>query len=63
MRVALKNRKGDKEETKDFYFYNARAAAAGDATVGGPGQSIVCNGCDSSMNTLYAILARIRNVK
>ena len=49
LKVAIKNRRGDKEENKDFYLYNRNAAGAGDGAVGGPGASIVCNGCDDSM--------------
>jgi hypothetical protein len=60
VKVAIKNQKGDKEDKKDYYFYNAGATAVGDGSVGGPGTSIICSGCDDSMNVLYALLTKIR---
>ena len=60
VKVAIKNKKGDKEDKKNFYFYNAGAIGEGEGTVGGPGASISCRGCDDSMNILYALLTRIR---
>lgn len=61
VKVTIKNKKGDKEDKKDYYFYNVGAREDGDGTVGGPGTSIVCSGCDGSMNLLYALLTRIRS--
>lgn len=61
LKVALKNRRGDKEENKDFYLYNRNAAGTGDGAVGGPGASIVCNACDDSMEVAYALLMKVRN--
>jgi peptidyl-prolyl cis-trans isomerase A (cyclophilin A) len=61
VKVAIKNKKGDKEDKKDYYFYNIGAREDGDGTVGGPGTSIVCSGCDGSMNLLYAVLTKIRS--
>ena len=60
VKVAIKNAKGDKEDKKDYYFYNAGASAI-DVTVDGrPGVSIICDGCDDSMDVLYRLLTRIR---
>jgi hypothetical protein len=61
VKVAIKNKKGDKENKKDFYFYNAGATGVGDGTVGGPGASIICSGCDDSMDVLYGLLTKIRS--
>ena len=60
VQVAIKNNKGDKEERKDYYFYNAGAIAAGAQAPGGEGTSFVCSGCDDSMNVLYALLTNFR---
>jgi hypothetical protein len=59
VKVAIMNKKGTKEDKKDYYFYSAGATAVG----GGPdgqGASISCGGCDDSMNVLYALLTKIR---
>jgi hypothetical protein len=59
VKVAVKNKKGTKEDKKDYYFYSVGARAAG----GGPngeGASIDCGACDGSMNVLYALLTKIR---
>lgn len=59
VKVAVKNKKGTKEDKKDYYFYSVGARAAG----GGPngeGASVDCGACDDSMNVLYALLAKIR---
>jgi hypothetical protein len=61
VKVAVKNKKGDKENKKDYYFYNAGAIGVGEGTVGGPGASIICSGCDDSINLLYVLLTRIRD--
>jgi len=60
VKVAIKNAKGDKEDKKDYYFYNVGAREVGDGTVGGPGTSIICDGCDDSMDVLYGLLTKIR---
>jgi tetratricopeptide (TPR) repeat protein len=60
VKVAIKNAKGDKEDKKDYYFYNVGAREVGDGAVGGPGTSIICDGCDDSMDVLYGLLTRIR---
>ena len=59
--VAMANPRNKKEERKSFYWYNPNATGVGDGAVGGPGASIVCNGCDDSMEKLYALLMRIRS--
>jgi hypothetical protein len=60
VKVAIKNAKGDKEDKKDYYFYNVGAQEVGDGAVGGPGTSIICDGCDDSMDVLYGLLTKIR---
>ena len=59
VKVAVKNKKGTKDDKKDFYFYSAGASAVGGGP-GGQGASISCSGCDDSMNVLYALLTKIR---
>jgi len=59
IKAAVKNKKGNKESTKDFYFYSPGAVAVGTGP-GGAGGSIQCNGCDDSMNVLYALLQKVR---
>ena len=59
IKVAVKNRKGDKESTKDFYFYSPGAVAVGTGP-GGSGGSISCNECDDSMSVLYKLLQKVR---
>jgi hypothetical protein len=59
LKVAILNKKGNKETAKDYYLYNAGASAVGSAP-GCQGSSVSCNGCDDSMNILYALLTRIR---
>jgi hypothetical protein len=59
VKVAVKNRKGTKDDKKDYYFYSVGARAAG----GGPngeGASIDCGNCDDSMNVIYGLLTKIR---
>ena len=58
VKVAIKNAKGDKEDKKDYYFYNVGVQEVA-GTVGGS-TSIVCGGCDDSMGVLYGLLANIR---
>jgi hypothetical protein len=61
VQVALRNKAGDKEEKRDYYFYNVGAEGTGDSRVGGPGESIECNGCDHSMDVLFDLLTRFRD--
>ena len=60
VKVAIKNAKGDKEGKKDYYFYNAGASAIDGTADGRPGVSIICDGCDDSMDVLYGLLTKIR---
>jgi hypothetical protein len=60
VKVAIKNAKGDKEDKKDYYFYNAGASAIDGTADGRPSVSIICDGCDDSMDVLYGLLTRIR---
>ena len=46
------------EGKKDFFFYHPSAVTVGDGP-GGTGLSIQCNGCDNSMNVLYALLQKV----
>jgi hypothetical protein len=57
--VAIKNKKGTKEDKKDYYFYSAGARAVGGGPVG-EGASIDCGACDDSMNVLYSLLQKLR---
>lgn len=59
LKVAVKNKKGDKESKRDLYFYNLGAATVGSGP-GGTGLSIACNRCDDSMSVLYALLQKVR---
>ena len=60
VRVAIKNAKGDKEDKKDYYFYHASASAIDGTANGRPSVSIICDGCDDSMDVLYGLLTKIR---
>ncbi len=60
VKLAIKNKKGDKEDKKDFYFYNTAAQVMEGTNGYGP---IVCSRCDDSMNVLYALLVSIRGGK
>jgi len=60
VQVAIKNKKGNKEEKNDYYFYNVGAIATGAQAPGGEGTSFICNGCDDSMDILYALLNKLR---
>lgn len=62
VQVAIPNKKGNKEDKKDYYFYNAGTVAMGSGTPGGEGTSFVCNGCDDSMNVLYTLLQKVRGM-
>jgi PEGA domain len=61
LKIATMNKKGTKENKKNFLFYNHGAAFV---VVGNSGTinlvNLVCNGCDNSMNVLYALLQRVR---
>ncbi len=60
VQVAITNKKGNKEERKDYYFYNAGAIATGAQAPGGEGTSFICTSCDDSMDVLYALLTKFR---
>lgn len=57
--VSQLNKKG-KAKLKTYYLYNPAATGAGDPAVGGPGASIVCPGCDNSMEILSRLIAWLR---
>ena len=59
VKVAVKNKKGTKDDKKEYYFYSAGASAVGGGP-GGQGASISCSGCDDSMNVLFSLLTRVR---
>ncbi len=59
VKVAVRNKKGDKESTKNLYFYSPGAVAVGTGP-GGAGGSISCKGCDDSMSILYALIQKVR---
>jgi hypothetical protein len=59
VKVAIMNKKGTKEDKKDYYFYSAGASAVGGGP-GGEGASISCSACDDSMNLLSALLTKLR---
>jgi hypothetical protein len=63
VQVAVKNKKGYKEDKKNYYFYNAGAAATGAGVPGGTGTSISCSGCDDSMSILYELLTKAHGSK
>jgi len=63
VQVAIRNKKGDKEDKKNYYFYNAGATPTGAGALGGAGTSISCNGCDDSMNVLFVLLEMVRGMK
>jgi formylglycine-generating enzyme required for sulfatase activity len=60
VKAAVKNKKGDKESIKDFYFYSPGAVAVGTGP-GGSGGSISCSACDDSMSLLYALIQKVRS--
>lgn len=60
VKIAVLNKKGTKEDKKEYFFYSLGAFGIGDPTVGNGGQSIVCSGCDDSMHTLFKLLSKIR---
>ncbi len=59
IKAAVKNKKGNKESIKDFYFYSPGAVAVGTGP-GGIGGSISCRACDDSMSVLFALLQKVR---
>ena len=63
VQIAIRNKKGDKEDKKSYYFYNTGATPTGAGTLGGAGTSISCNGCDDSMNVLFVLLDTVRGMK
>ena len=58
MKVAIKNKKGDKEDKKDFDFFNAGATVGRDNGI--LGNEIECNRCDDSISVLYSLLLMVR---
>ena len=54
LKLAIKNKKGDKEEKREYYIYNTGSTAPE------PGNIIRCNSCDNSLNILYNLLQNIR---
>jgi hypothetical protein len=58
--VSIPNGKGNKEDKKNYYLYNPAVVGMGDPSVGGPGASITCGGCDNSMEVLADLVAWIR---
>ncbi len=57
MKVAIKNKKGDKEDRKDFDFFNAAATVGRNKGI--LGNEIECNGCDDSISVLYSLLQMV----
>lgn len=57
LKVAIKNKKGDREDKKDFEFFNAAATVGRDK--GLLGNEIECNGCDDSISVLYSLLKMV----
>lgn len=52
LKVAIKTTKGDKEDKKNFEFFHPSAFVNG--------FRFYCNGCDASMNVLFAFLQHVR---
>jgi len=59
VKVAVQNKKGNKEDKKDYYFYSTGASAVGSGP-GGTGTAVSCSGCDDSMDVLYLLLGARR---
>jgi hypothetical protein len=57
LKVAIKNKKGDKEDKKDFDFFNAASTVGRDKGI--LGNEIECNGCDDSIRVLYSLLQMV----
>jgi hypothetical protein len=60
LRVAIKNKKGDKEDTREFEFYNPAAITYGQGP-DGLGRAVKCDGCDDSMSVLYELIRMVRS--
>jgi len=52
VKVAIRNQKRDKEDKKNFKFYNAASYL--------DGFSIHCDQCDDSMRVLFVLLRQVR---
>ena len=59
VKVAVLNKKGNKEEKRNYYFYPAGAVGVGGGP-GGQGASISCSSCNDSMTVLHALLLKFR---
>lgn len=53
LKVAVPNKKGNKEDKLDILLYNTGATAPE------PAYSVYCNGCDNSISILYELLKKI----
>ena len=60
LRVAIKNKNGDKEDKRDFEFYNPDAIAYGNGP-NGLGLAVKCDRCDDSMSVLYELIRMVRS--
>ncbi|HEV7682048.1 MAG TPA: SUMF1/EgtB/PvdO family nonheme iron enzyme [Pyrinomonadaceae bacterium] len=60
IKVAVKNKKGNKEVIKNFYFYSPGAVTVGPGS-GPAGHSVSCNACDDSMSVLFELLQKARS--
>jgi uncharacterized caspase-like protein len=58
MKVAIRNSKGDKEDKRDFDFFNAGATVGPDKGI--LGNEIECRRCDDSISVLYSLLQMVR---
>ena len=57
LKVAIKNKRGDKEDKKDFDFFNAASTVG--RNKGLLGNEIECHGCDDSIRVLYSLLQMV----
>jgi hypothetical protein len=64
IKVATMNKKGTKENKRNYQFYNQGAAFV---VVGNSGPMrlvrIACNGCDNSLNVLFELIQKVRGVQ
>jgi hypothetical protein len=64
VKVAIMNKKGNKENKFDFEFYNPRAAVID--TTGRAGyrytRGVACDGCDNSLLVLYKLLEKVHSM-
>jgi hypothetical protein len=60
LRVAIKNKNSDKEDRRDFEFYNPDAIAYGNGP-NGLGLAVKCDRCDDSMSVLYELIRMVRS--